>query len=195
MIIDMQNDFISGILGTPEAQAIVPKVVEKIKVKDYDRLIFTMDMHDEDEYPQTREGRHLPIAHCQHSKGWDLVDDIQNVIHDRHPWVKGKEGYNLICKENFAMDNNVWKTIVVHLNSFLDMYVPLDYKGEDLEFEFCGVATNICVVSNAFAIRQVFSEAEITIDASCCAGTTPELHKAALMTMESCQMDIINEDI
>jgi len=195
--IDCQNDFISGILGTPEAQAIVPKVVEKIKVKDYDRLIFTMDMHDEDDYPQTREGRYLPIPHCQSDRGWNIVNDILDAVHatGRHPWIKGKEGYNTIVKENFAIEGNVWRTVVDLLNSFLDMYVPLDYKGEDLEFELIGVCTDICVVSNAFAIRQAFPEAEITIDASCCAGTTPELHRAALMTMKSCQMNIINEDI
>lgn len=195
MVIDMQNDFVTGVLGTPEAQAIVPNVLEKIKAKDYDRLIFTADMHDEDDYPQTREGRYLPVPHCQGVRGWGIVNDILGIVHvtGRHPWIKGKEGYNIIVKENFAIEGNVWRTVVDFLNSSLDMYVPLDYKGEDLEFEFVGVCTDICVVSNAFAIRQAFPEAEITIDASCCAGTTPELHKAALMTMKSCQMNIINE--
>lgn len=196
VIVDTQNDFVTGVLGTLEAQAIVPKVVEKIKAKDYDRLIFTMDMHDEDDYPQTREGRHLPVPHCQSDRGLNIVNDILDTVHatGRHPWIKGKEGYNTIVKENFAIEGNVWRTIVTLLNSALDMDVPLNYKGEDLEFELIGVATNICVVSNAFALRQAFPEAEITIDASCCAGTTPELHKAALMTMKSCQMNIINED-
>ena len=193
VVIDMQNDFITGVLGTPEAQAIVPKVVDKIKANNYDRLVFTYDVHDEN-YLQTREGRHLPIPHCQNYDGESLVDEFDEIFDEKlSPWLKGTEGYDILIKENFALENNVWKTFVDILNRSLDMYVPLDYKGEDLEFEFVGVCTDICVVSNAFAIRQAFPEAEITIDASCCAGTTPEAHKAALMTMKSCQMNIINE--
>lgn len=194
VIIDMQNDFITGVLGTPEAQTIVPKVVDKIESEDYDRLVFTYDVHD-DNYLQTREGRYLPVPHCQNYDGQSLIDEFGGIFDEKlSPWFKGTEGYDILIKENFALEGNVWKTFVDILNRSLDMYVPLYYKGEDLEFEFVGVCTDICVVSNAFAIRQAFPEAEITIDASCCAGTTPELHKAALMTMKSCQMNIINED-
>ena len=194
MAVDMQNDFISGILGTPEAQAIVPKVVEKIKTNDYDRLIFTYDTHDGN-YLQTREGRHLPVPHCQTIEGEALIDEFDEIFNEKlSPLFKGKDGYNILVKENFALEDNIWREFVHILNRSLDMYVSLDYKGEDLEFELIGVCTDICVVSNAFALRQAFPEAEITIDASCCAGTTPELHKAALMTMKSCQMNIINED-
>lgn len=194
MAVDMQNDFISGIFGTPEAQAIVPKVVEKIKANDYDRLIFTYDTHDGN-YLQTREGRHLPVPHCQTIEGEALIDEFDEIFNEKlSPLFKGKDGYNILVKENFALEDNIWREFVHILNRSLDMYVSLDYKGEDLEFELIGVCTDICVVSNAFALRQAFPEAEITIDASCCAGTTPELHKAALMTMKSCQMNIINED-
>ena len=165
VIIDMQNDFITGVLGTPEAQAIVPKVVDKIKTKDYDRLVFTYDVHD-DNYLQTREGRHLPVPHCQTPEGEALIDEFDEIFDEKlSPWFKGTEGYDILIKENFAIEDNVWKTFVDILNRSLDTYVSLYYKGEDLEFEFCGVATNICVVSNAFALRQAFPEAEITIEA------------------------------
>jgi len=187
--IDCQNDFISGILGTPEAQAIVPKVVEKIKAKNYDLLIATQDTHLDD-YEEYREGRYLPVKHCvPNTWGYEIVDAVSEVLFSANPLRITMD------KFNFALEGDLWEEIVNILNDFLYMYVPLDYQGEDLEFEFCGVATDICVVSNAFAIRQAFPEAEITIDASCCAGTTPELHRAALMTMKSCQMNIINEDI
>lgn len=197
VIVDMQNDFINGVLGTPEAQVIVPKVVDKIKAKNYDRLVFTYDSHEED-YLQTREGRHLPVPHCQTHDGVDLIDEFGEIFDEKvSPWAKRTEGYDILLKENFALEGNIWRTFVGILNRSLDLFVPLDYdyKGEDLEFEFCGVCTDICVVSNAFAIRQAFPEAEVIIDASCCAGTTPEAHKAALLTMKSCQMNIINEDI
>ena len=187
MIIDMQNDFITGVLGTPEAQAIVPKVVDKIKDKNYDLLIATQDTHLDD-YEEYREGRYLPVKHCvPNTWGYEIVNDIFEILWGVNPLRI------IMDKFNFALEGNLWEGIVNVLNDFLYMYVPLSYQGEDLEFEFCGVATNICVVSNAFAIRQAFPEAEITIDASCCAGTTPEAHKAALMTMKSCQMNIINE--
>ena len=187
VVIDMQNDFITGVLGTPEAQTIVPKVVDKIKAKNYDLLIATQDTHLDD-YEEYREGRYLPVKHCvPNTWGYEIVDDISEILWGVNPLRI------IMDKFNFALEGNLWEGIVNILNDFLYMYVPLDYQGEDLEFEFCGVATNICVVSNAFAIRQAFPEAEIIIDASCCAGTTPEAHKAALMTMKSCQMNIINE--
>ena len=188
VVIDMQNDFVNGVLGTPEAQAIVPKVVEKIKDKTYDLLILTQDTHLDD-YEEYREGRYLPVRHCvPNTWGYEIVDDVSEVL------IRANPLGIIMDKFNFALEGNLWEEIVNTLNDFLYMYVPLGYQGEDLEFEFCGVATNICVVSNAFAIRQAFPEAEITIDASCCAGTTPEAHKAALMTMRSCQMNIVNED-
>lgn len=187
VVIDMQNDFITGVLGTPEARVIVPKVVDKIKAKNYDLLIATQDTHLDD-YEEYREGRYLPVKHCvQNTWGYEIVNDISEILWGVNPLRI------IMDKFNFALEGNLWEGIVNVLNDFLYMYVPLSYQGEDLEFEFCGVATNICVVSNAFAIRQAFPEAEITIDASCCAGTTPEAHKAALMTMKSCQMNIINE--
>lgn len=193
IVVDMQNDFVSGVLGTPEAQAIVPKVVDKIKAEDYDRVVFTYDVH-ENNYLETREGRHLPIPHCQTIEGAFFVEQITDIFDEKNAqWDKGKDGYDIFPKENFAIGGNIWERFVSILNKFLDIYVPLGYEGEDLEFEFVGLCTDICVVSNAFAIRQAFPEAEITIDASCCAGTTPEAHKAALTTMKSCQMNIINK--
>ena len=189
VVIDMQNDFVSGVLGTPEAQAIVPKVVDKIKAKDYDLLIVTQDTHLDD-YEEYREGQYLPVKHCvPNTWGYEIVDKISETMWD----VDVNPLRVIMDKFNFALEGNLWEEIVNILNDFLYMYVPLSYQGEDLEFEFVGVCTDVCVVSNAFALRQAFPEAEITIDASCCAGTTPEAHKAALMTMKSCQMNIINE--
>ena len=184
MIIDMQNDFISGVLGTPEAQAIVPKVVEKIKDRNYDLVIMTQDVHY-DGYMNHREGRYLPVPHCiDNTWGWAISNDVVDALFDT---IDSRQA---ICREknNFAIEDNVKGLILEFIEAMND-------QGENFEFEFVGLCTDICVVSNAFAIRQAFPEAEITIDASCCAGTTPEAHKAALMTMKSCQMNIINEDI
>lgn len=200
VVIDMQNDFITGVLGTPEAQAIVPKVVEKIKDgvinNTYIRYFLTSDTHELDEYMNSREGRHLPVPHC--IIGTEGVRTCSEIADLEIPIVDGTSNtvlkfgamYNKVIwvdKSDFHYDDWVW--VIQHeLGNYDD-----GYKGEDLEFELIGLCTDICVVSNAFALRQAFPEAEITINASCCAGTTPEAHKAALMTMKSCQMNIINE--
>ena len=190
MIIDMQNDFISGVLGTPEAQAIVPKVVDKIKDKNYDLVIMTQDVHYDNNYMNHREGRYLPVPHCiDNTWGWAISDDVADALFETI------DSSQAICREknNFALEDNIKGLILEFIGGYYQEYFSMNDQGKNFEFEFVGLCTDICVVSNAFAIRQAFPEAEITIDASCCAGTTPEAHKAALMTMKSCQMNIINE--
>lgn len=171
IVVDMQNDFIDGSLGTPEAQVIVPKVKEKIeeyRKNDYP-ILFTRDTHFEN-YLETQEGKNLPVKHCiKNTQGWEIKEDINypNCIY--------------VNKDIFGCD--FWRNI---LDSFYD-----DIK--DIEdIELVGVCTDICVVSNALILKAQFPETRITVDASCCAGTTVENHKAALKVMKSCQVNIIN---
>ncbi len=166
IVVDMQNDFIDGTLGTKEAQAIVSNVAKKIKeYKDAGKqVIFTRDTHSEN-YLETYEGKHLPVAHCvKNTVGWQISDkldfDIENDI--------------LIDKPTFGWLN--WK----------------DFGFESVEI--CGLCTDICVVSNALIIRANYPEIDITVDASCCAGVTPDTHKAALATMKMCQIEVIGEN-
>ena len=166
IVVDMQNDFIDGSLGTKEAQAIVSNVAKKIKeYKDADKqVIFTRDTHPEN-YLETYEGKHLPVTHCvKNTVGWQISDkldfDIENDI--------------LIDKPTFGWLN--WK----------------DFGFESVEI--CGLCTDICVVSNALIIRANYPEIDITVDASCCAGVTPDTHKAALATMKMCQIEVIGEN-
>ena len=166
VVIDMQNDFITGPLGTPEAVAIVPKVKEKIEEyrRRGDKIIFTRDTHWND-YLNTREGRHLPVKHCMYgSPGWMLVDGM-TVPDDSY----------ILNKEDFGCSR--WYN---HIDEY-------DHV------ELVGVCTDICVIANALTMQGQIDEIEITVDASCCAGTTPENHKAALQVMKSCQIDVINE--
>ena len=163
IVIDMQNDFIDGSLGTKEAQAIVPNV--KKKIKEYkargDRVIFTKDTHD-DRYLETNEGKHLPVEHCiKGTYGWDIADGLGN---------PGDE-----CKEKYTFG-----------------YIDWMYYGFE-EIELVGLCTDICVVSNALILKAMYPDANITVDASCCAGVTPESHKAALTTMKMCQINVIGE--
>lgn len=169
IVIDMQNDFITGPLGTPEAQAIVPKV--KAKIEKYrangDQIIFTRDTHSKN-YMDTVEGKHLPIEHCiSGSDGWQIIYGLDS-CEDTH-----------IGKYSFGF--MYWYMIANHIIDMCD------------SIELVGVCTDICVVSNALILKAEYPYIEITVDASCCAGTTPENHKAALQVMKSCHINVINE--
>lgn len=173
IVIDMQNDFIDGPLGTPEAVAIVPKVKKKVEeyVSRGDEIIFTQDTHDSD-YLHTQEGRKLPVEHCiADTKGFDVCDALINNYYNY-------DNAYCIIKHSFGYKN--W-----------------DYWEEEVNasesIELVGVCTDICVVSNALILKANFPETEITVDASCCAGTTPENHKAALQVMKRCQINVIGE--
>ncbi len=161
IVIDMQNDFVSGVLGTAEAQAIVPAVKAKIDeyLKNGDEVIFTRDTHDSN-YMNTNEGKYLPVPHCiKNTDGWNIVAELDDTD-CRH-----------IDKPNFGYPN--WK------------------KEFDFEcVELIGVCTDICVVSNALILKAQFPEIDIAVDSSCCAGVTPDAHNAALSTMKACQIII-----
>lgn len=166
IVIDMQNDFVYGPLGTDEARAIVPNVKKKIEEyrERWDDIVFTMDIHYED-YLETHEGRYLPVEHCIEGTGMALV--IPSDRYAEAEFTKSTFGYNGWAHHRFVTESDM--------------------------IELIGVCTDICVVSNALMLRSLCPEADITVDASCCAGTTPEKHKAALEVMKSCHIDIINE--
>lgn len=165
IVVDMQNDFVTGSLGTKEAQAIVPRVKKKIK-EYYDRdykIIFTKDTHSE-YYLQTQEGINLPVEHCIYgTEGWKIVDGLEV------PYCSYVE------KPTFGWTR--WKDII---------------KGCPDEIELIGLCTDICVVSNALIFKAMYPEVKITVDAACCAGVTPEKHKAAIEVMKSCQINVTN---
>lgn len=167
IVVDMQNDFVDGSLGSRDAQAIVENVKKKIAKyhNRRDEIIFTRDTHFED-YLETSEGKKLPVEHCIHgTKGWEIVDNLE------------VEGCKYIDKPTFGYKD--WDN-----NGDIDIYN---------EVEIVGIATDICVVSNALILKAVFPDIEVTVDASCCAGITPETHKAALETMKMCQVNVIGE--
>lgn len=165
IVVDMQNDFIDGSLGTKEALAIVPNVVEKIKLyeKNGDDIIFTMDTHGED-YLETLEGRNLPVVHCvKGTKGWELQKDIDTFGGRR--FEKGTFGC-LACGEFVAEQG---------------------YE----QVELVGLCTDICVISNALLVKAAVPNTPVCVDKSCCAGVTPESHENALNAMKMCQIQIL----
>lgn len=160
IVVDMQNDFIDGSLGTKEAQAIVENVKRKIEAykEAGEEIIFTRDTH-KDNYLETNEGKNLPVVHCiEGTKGWEIAEglEVPDAIY--------------IDKPSFGYMN--WK----------------DYNLE--EVELVGLCTDICVVSNALIIKATYPEIKVSVDAGCCAGVTPESHEAALMTMKMCQVEV-----
>ena len=164
IVVDIQNDFIDGSLGTKEAQAIVQSVRKKIReYKDRgDEIIFTRDTHQSD-YLETPEGRKLPVVHCiEGTKGWQIADGLE------------VEGCIYIDKPTFGWTN--WNERTFQ------------------EIEMVGLCTDICVVSNALILKATFPSVEITVDASCCAGVPPQTHQAALETMKMCQILVTGEN-
>lgn len=169
VVVDMQNDFIDGALGTKEAQAIVGNVIEKIKSYPPEAVYATMDTHFAD-YLSTQEGRRLPVEHC---------------ISGSDGWLIRKEVYELLDHGTICIKN-----------AFGSLALPEALKkNEDLEeVELVGLCTDICVVSNALIIKAALPEVKVSVDASCCAGVTPAKHLAALETMRSCQVEITGEE-
>ena len=172
VVVDMQNDFITGSLANPMAQAIVENVKKKILQRQSEgyEIIFTRDTHHED-YLHTHEGKRLPVEHCiEGTDGWLVADGLE--VPNCHYIDKGAFGWT---EWNYR-----------HLANGTKIPYTVNYE----KIEIVGVCTDICVVSNALILRSMFPEADIEVDASCCAGTTEENHNAALLTMGCCHIDI-----
>ena len=171
IVVDMQKDFVDGALGTKEAAAIVPNVVSKIKNFDGD-IIVTYDTHFEN-YMETSEGKNLPVSHCiKDTDGWELDRNVEEAL-------EGKD-YIAVEKPTFGSLD-------------LPEILSENYDENDISIELIGLCTDICVVSNAIILKAAFYETPISVDASWCAGVTPESHKAALATMKMCQINVVNE--
>ena len=180
VVVDMQNDFIDGPLGTPEARAIVDNVCTKIREGEWDLVYVTMDTHDEN-YLETPEGKKLPVEHCiENTEGWYLNEKIEKVTKS----VKRKTIFKHAFGSWELIDHIMQENIQYHIDHKKRMV---------MEYTLIGVCTDICVISNALLLKAHYPEMRIVVDASCCAGTTPEKHRMALEVMKSCQVDVVNE--
>ena len=167
IVVDMQNDFIDGSLGTKEALAIVDNVKDKIRSYRAEDIIVTMDTHTED-YMNTQEGKFLPVIHC----------------------VRGTEGWQLEQPVTDALGTDA---ILLEKPSFGSVKLPQAVSavcgGEQPEsVTLIGVCTDICVISNAMILKAAFPEVPLHVIPSCCAGVTPESHENALAAMRACQI-------
>ena len=167
LVIDMQNDFIDGALGTAEAAAIVDRVAEEIGKYPPENVFATRDTHPEN-YLDTQEGRNLPVVHCvKGTAGWQLNGKIANVL----------AGAQIVDKPTFGS--------VALAEKMAEMA-----QKEDLDITLVGLCTDICVVSNALLIKAALPETPVRVIADCCAGVTPQSHAAALETMKMCQVQV-----
>lgn len=167
IVVDMQKDFVNGALGTPEAEQIVPAVLQKVETFEGE-VLFTKDTHFED-YLSTSEGKQLPVAHCiKGTDGWMLIEELEQYCASHSSVVYEKNTFG--CKKLAE-----------------DMLAKHEKESVD-SIELIGLCTDICVVSNALLLKAFLPEVEIFVDAECCAGVTPAAHQAALQTMGSCQI-------
>lgn len=166
IVVDMQVDFVTGSLGTSEAQAVVPRFLKKLQREKEKgtRIIFTKDTHEED-YLDTQEGKKLPVRHCiRGTEGWEIIPELLG----------------------FAEE-------VVEKPTFGATELPNLVKEEEV-IELAGLCTDICVISNVLLLKAHFPEKVIQVDASCCAGVTPKSHQNALSAMKMCQIDVLEEE-
>ena len=167
IVVDMQNDFITGPLGTKEAEDTVERVLEKLKAFEGD-IYFTLDTHASG-YLNTQEGKKLPVEHC----------------------ISGTEGHK-IC-DSLAGSACVERARFIEKETFgsKELAVLLSQRHDVDEIHLVGVCTDICVISNALLLKAFMPERKIVVDASCCAGVTPHRHETALETMRYCQIDVV----
>lgn len=172
IVIDMQNDFVTGSLKNEAAEKIILGIVNKIKNNDYLFKIYTRDTHDVN-YLTTQEGKHLPVEHCINGTfGHEIVQDIMNTVDNKSL---------IVDKKSFGYDG--WKETFDFIKAKYGVFPD--------EVELCGTCTSICVASNATVIKTLYPELKVTIDSSICADVNDESHKAALLVMKMQQCNVI----
>lgn len=169
VVVDMQNDFIDGALGTKEAVAIVPAV--KKKIQEFDgKVLFTRDTHFEN-YMETQEGKNLPVPHC----------------------IKGTDGWQIRKELDELRTEDAIDKLTFGSSELGILLTQMNEKEKIESITFIGLCTDICVISNAMLAKAFLPEVPIIVDAACCAGVTPESHKNALAAMKVCQIAVENE--
>lgn len=175
IVVDMQHDFVDGVLGSPEAREIVPNVAEKISQYSSDNnsiIIYTKDTHFED-YMETQEGKYLPVEHCiRGTWGWEIVPEL---VTDKNAYTVEKFSFGYEGFPKWLRDNLTLPFVKPNIESI----------------ELVGVCTSICVISNALILKSAFREIPLIVDSKCCACVSKETHEAALLAMKTCQIEVI----
>ena len=192
IVVDMQNDFVDGALGTPEAQAIVPKVADYIRTHaDKDTvLLVTKDTHSSN-YAETLEGKNLPVAHCiKNSYGWELNPAIQEAIYDTRGKYHSFDSYFPYISDHIIEKPSFGSIDLQNLLYMLDDEAGMQ-SGDIAEITLMGLCTDICLLANSVLCKTTLPEVPVRVVAECCAGVTPESHERALEAMKMLQINII----
>ena len=177
VVIDMQNDFITGSLGTPEAEAVVPRVTEKIRTWSEGPIYATQDTNFPN-YLETQEGRILPVEHCiQGTEGWKIESSVRAALTEG---AGRNESVLYLTKATFGS------------RDLAEVLVQRRKEEPIEEIVLIGLCTDICVISNALVLKAFLPEVTITVDAACCAGVNPDSHRNALDAMRMCQIGVVN---
>jgi len=173
VVIDMQNDFLTGVLGNSECAATIPEVARIIREGNYDHIYLTRDTHQSN-YMETQEGAKLPVPHCiENTDGWQINAEVMAAVNEKYD-----NKYTLVDKPTFGS---------VKLASLLKE----KYENSlDTEIDFVGVCTGICVISNVLVTKANLYEAKITVIEKGCACVTPDTHNTAINAMKTCQIDV-----
>lgn len=178
IVIDVQNDFITGALRNEEAIKALPNIVKLLKNEEYDETYVTMDTHGKDYLKTTLEGQKLPVEHCIYcTHGWKMPEEVETLLRRAKAEIFEKPTFGSTWLINHLKANCQWNGITTFET--------------DYEFTIIGFCTDICVVSNAIMLRANFPNSKITVRKDCVAGVTPESNKAALLTMQMCQIEVI----
>ena len=168
VVVDMQNDFLTGTLGSNDTEKVIPNVVNAIE-NFKGEIFFTKDTHT-DSYLDTQEGKHLPVKHClENSWGWQICDKIN----------KYTKGRTIVNKQTFGSVELAKKLYQINIKDKIE------------SITFIGVCTDVCVIANAMLAKTFMPEVKIIVDSTCCAGVSKKTHEAALIAMQSCQIEVV----
>lgn len=174
VVVDMQKDFTTGVLGNKQCVEAVDQVVDAIENGNYDEIVLTKDSHDEN-YLTTQEGKYLPVVHCVvGSDGWSLAPEVEKAC-------MGRNKVHVVCKPTFGS---------LDLGMLLKN-ICREYETEGVEVHFCGVCTGICVISNVLIAKAYIPQVKISVIEHACACVTSESHRTAIEAMKTCQVEII----
>lgn len=175
VIIDMQNDFTTGVLGNTECTKAIDEVIDVVNKGEYDQIIFTRDTHTED-YMNTREGKYLPVPHCiKDSEGWNIVPSIMEAAEKKVTAARIK----IFDKPTFGS---------VELGAYIK---ETEAQGAKLTIDFTGVCTGICVINNVAIVKANCPEVDVRVIEKACACVTPDSHNTAIAAMKTFQVDVI----
>ena len=187
IIVDMQNDFLTGTLGNEHCKKAIDGVLKLITEEKWDYVFATKDTHTEN-YPNTLEGKKLPVLHCvRETDGWQIEKTIEGTVlgNNLNYVVVEKPTFGSIDLHKRIMDEYHWR--------YGEQATEMLGRGADLEFHVCGVCTSICVLANVVLLRACWPDAKIVVHADACGDVTKEMHEAAKICFAAQQCEVIGE--